>query len=240
MATTPIMDTPTDPAAWVAGLLQVSDTLYPTGAYAHSFGLEGLVQEGALPDQAALKRFMLGHALPQIARTDLPVAAAAWSAAGQPVDWVLLRRACLVGSSVRGAREPREASEAIGRQRIALAALLHGGTAAEFDRRARAEGWPCPASVASGLEGRMLGAPRAAVLAALIYGSCAGLVAAAIKLLRLGQNAAQALLAEAVAEAPRLVRTALSLSLEEAGGFHPWWDIAASRHEAADGRLFIS
>jgi hypothetical protein len=32
-------------AGWLFGLLQASDTFYPTGAYAHSFGLEGLVEE---------------------------------------------------------------------------------------------------------------------------------------------------------------------------------------------------
>jgi urease accessory protein len=227
-------------AAWVAALLQASDTFYPTGGYAHSFGLEGLVQEGAIPDLPALRAFLLGQALPQLARTDLPVAALAWAAAGDPPDWHRLREACLLGSAVRGAREPREAAEAVGRQRLELAARLRGGVAAEFNLRAAAAGWPRPASVAAALEGRTCGAPLPAVLAGMIYASAAGTVAAAMKLLRFGQNAAQALLAEALAGAPALIDRALALPTDEIGGFHPWWDIAAARHETADGRLFIS
>lgn len=231
--------TPTE-AGWVAALLQASDTFYPTGSYAHSFGLEGLVQEGAVTDLAALRAFLLGQALPQLARADLPVAALAWNAAADPPDWPGLRRACLLGSAVRGAREPREASEAIGRQRLDLAARLRGGIAAEFVLRAEAEGWPRPACVAAAIEGRACGAPLAAVLAGMLYAAASASIAAAMKLLRFGQNAAQALLAEALDGAPALIALALALPAEEIGGFHPWWDIAAARHEGADGRLFIS
>ena len=38
-------------AAWIVGLLQAGDSFYPTGSYAHSFGLEGLVQEGVVHDR---------------------------------------------------------------------------------------------------------------------------------------------------------------------------------------------
>jgi urease accessory protein len=141
---------------------------------------------------------------------------------------------------VRGAHEPREASEAIGRQRIELAARLHGGFAAEFASRARAEGWPASTGVAAAIEGRVHGAPCEAVLAAVVYSTVAGLVAAAIKLLRLGQNAAQTLVGEVLSGTPGLIAEALALAPGDIGAFNPWWDIAASRHETADGRLFIS
>ena len=39
-------------AAWIVGLLQAGDSFYPTGSYAHSFGLEGLVQEGVVQGPA--------------------------------------------------------------------------------------------------------------------------------------------------------------------------------------------
>ncbi len=86
---------------WIAGLLQTSDSFYPTGAYAHSFGLEGLVQDGVVTDLATLRSFLLGEMLPQLARTDLPVAARAWAAAGDPPDWERLREACFLGGAVR-------------------------------------------------------------------------------------------------------------------------------------------
>jgi urease accessory protein len=231
---------PTEGVSWIAGLLQAADSLYPTGSYAHSFGLEGLVQEGAIRDRDGLRRFLLEQALPSLARTDLPVASRAWSAAGEPPDWPRLRQLCMLGAAVRGSREPREASEAIGRQRIEFAARLRGGVASTFLSRSREGGWPVPSCVAAAVEGRAIGAPREAVLAALVYSAAAGFMAAAVKLLRLGQNASQSLLAEALSRAPAWIEESDGLPEPEIGTSNPWWEIAASRHETADFRLFIS
>jgi urease accessory protein len=234
------MPAPDDPAPWIAPLLQAADSLYPTGAYAHSFGLEGLIQEGAVRDVGTLRAFLLGQALPPLARTDLPIAAGAWDAAAAPPDWPRLRELCFLGQAVRGAREPREASAALGRQRIEMAARLRGGIATVFLSRAAEGGWPIPACVAAAIEGRAIGAPSDAVLAGIVYAAAAGWVAAAVKLLRMGQNAAQALLAEALALAPALIASARRARPEDVGSFNPWWDVAAARHESAEARLFIS
>jgi urease accessory protein len=224
--------------AWIASLLQLSDTFYPTGSYAHSFGLEGLVQDGFVRDRDSLREFLLEQALPALARTDLVVAAAAWTAAGEPADLEAIAELCTLGSALRGAREPREASEAIGRQRLDLLARRPEGSALAHALQAR--GGSTPSSVIAAIEARAIGAPVEAALSALIYSAAAGLLAAAVKLLRLGQNAVQALLTEALAAAPRLIASALATPLAEAGAFTPWWDVAAARHERADFRLFIS
>ncbi len=230
-----------DCETWLALMLQSSDSFYPTGAYAHSFGLEGLVQAGVVHDRATLRTFLLEHVLPPLAHTDLPIAAHAWAAASEePPDWDQLRELCFLGSALRGAREPREASEAIGRQRLELAAMIHGGIAIEFNDRAVAEGWPRPSCIAAAIEGRVLGAPRDAVLSALVYAAAAGMISAAVKLLRLGQNALHTLLAEVLAQTPALIAEALTIELANVGAFNPWWDICAARHESADFRLFIS
>ncbi len=241
------------PLPWVCRMMQACDSAYPTGAYAHSAGLEGLVQAGVVRDAATLESFLHGQFLPQLARCELPLAAAAWEAAGGTggmvgaaevpgggPDWGRLRELCLLGRALRGTRELRAASEAVGRQRLEMASLLHGGLASEFQARAREGGWPVPSCVAAGVEGRLLGAPREAVLQALLYAAVSGLVAAAMKLLRLGQNAVQRLVAGGLANCNELLDTACSLTDAELGSFNPWWDIASSRHERADFRLFIS
>ena len=192
-------------------------------------------------DREGLRTFLSEYALPPLATTDLPIAAHAYDAAGaNPVNWEKLRQLCFLGSALRGTREPREASEAIGRQRLDLAALLHGGVAAEFNQRATAGDWPRPASVAAAMEGISIGAPREAVLSAMVYAAAAGMISAAVKLLRLGQNALHSLLAEVLAQTPALVSRALAVDLDAIGTFNPWWDIASARHEHADFRLFIS
>ncbi|HEY1110382.1 MAG TPA: urease accessory UreF family protein [Opitutaceae bacterium] len=227
-------------AAWLIHLLQAGDSFYPTGSYAHSFGLEGLVQEGAVHDRATLREFLFLSALPALRHAELPLAAHAWRALAEP-DWAKLGELCVLSSALKTAREARLASENIGRQRAELVANLHAAPLAqEFLRRAAAENWPHSAAVSAALEGRVAGAPLPAVLAGVCYASLAALIAAAMKILRLGQNGAQSLLTEVLSRTPALIAAAEQTPLDEIGWFNPWLDIAAARHEAADARMFIS
>jgi urease accessory protein len=227
-------------AAWIVGLLQAGDSFYPTGSYAHSFGLEGLVQEGVVRDRATLRELLFRSVLPALRQAELPLAAHAWQALGA-ADWERVGGLCRLSAALKAPRELRLASGSIGRQRAELAALLHRHPLAEdYLRRAAAEGWPFSSAVSAALEGRVLGAPQAAVLAGLYYATVVSLVSAAMKVLRLGQNASQSLVAEALAVVPGIIAAAEQVPADEIGWFNPWLDIAAARHETADARMFIS
>ncbi len=227
-------------AAWIAGLLQAGDSYYPTGGYAHSFGLEGLVQEGVVRDRETLRDFLGLAVLPALRHAELPLAAHAWRALGA-LDWPAVGELCRLSSALKAPRELRTASENIGRQRAELAVSLHDSVLArDFVARAQAGGWPHSSAVAAALDGRVLGAPLPAVLTGLLYSNVAAVLAAAMKILRIGQNATQALLTAALARAPELIAGAEQTSLDRIGWSNPWLDIASSRHETADSRLFIS
>lgn len=225
---------------WVLGLLQATDSLYPTGAYAHSFGLEGMVDAGVVRDRAGLRQFLLTSVLPTLRQVELPLVAHAWVAFGRE-DWATIGELCDLSTALRAPREIRAASVAIGRQRAELLAQVQGAPlAASYLARAGAAGWPHSAAVSAALEARVHGAPLAAALAATCYAAVAGVVAAAMKVLRLGQNAAQALLTEALACCPAVAAAAREVGLDDIGWFNPWLDVAAARHETSAARLFIS
>lgn len=225
---------------WLLGLLQTTDALYPTGAYAHSFGLEGMVDAGVVKDKETLRRFLLTSVLPTLRNVELPLAAHAWRAFGAG-DWATIRELSVLASALRAPQETRLASQAIGRQRAELAANIHGAPLAqEYLRRVMAGRWPHAAVLSVALEAHIHAAPLPAVLAATCYAAVAGVIAAAMKVLRLGQNSAQGLLTEALALCPALVADASDLPLDEIGWFNPWLDIASARHETSAARLFIS
>lgn len=227
-------------ATWLCGLLQAGDSFYPTGSYAHSFGLEGLVQEGVIRDRDSLRQFIRLSAVPALRHADLPIAAHAWRAFAIP-DWTALAELAGLSSALKAPREIRLASENIGRQRAELVHMLHGSRlAGEFLQRAAVEKWPHSAAISAALEGRTLGAPVAAVLAGLYYAAIASLLSAAMKVLRLGQNASQGLLTETLTQASATIAVAANTPLADIGWFNPWLDIASARHEAADSRMFIS
>ncbi len=227
-------------ATWLVGLLQAGDSFYPTGSYAHSFGLEGMIQAGIVHDRVTLREFVFQSALPALQHTELPLAAHAWRAFAGP-DWTAIGELCVLSSALKSTREARQASENIGRQRAELAANLRSSPLAqEFLQRATGCAWPHASAVAAALDARILGAPLQAALAGICYANIASLLSAAMKLLRLGQNGAQSLLTEALAIAPTLIGPAAHTPLDEIGWFNPWLDIAAARHETADTRMFIS
>lgn len=229
-------------AAWLVGLLQAGDSFYPTGGYAHSFGLEGLVELGVVRDRDTLAAFFRLSVLPTLQHAELPLAAHAYVALDPAVpDWPRIAELCTLAHALKSPRELRAATEKIGRQRAELAARLHAHPlGADYLARAAAGAWPHSAAVSAALEGRILGAPRDAVLAGICYSTLSATLAAAMKLLRIGQNAGQSVLTEALAQTPAIIAAAAEVPLDEIGWFNPWLDIASARHETADARMFIS
>ncbi len=231
---------PSSMAGWLVGMLQAADSFYPTGSYAHSFGLEGMVQEGVIRDRETLRSFLLRAAIPGLRHVDLPLAAHAWRALTEE-HWQRVGELCVMSSALRTAREARTASENIGRQRAELAAAMRESPLAqEYVRRSAENAWPGSMAVAAALEARVLGAPIDAMLAGVFYSSVMSLLAAAMKILRIGQNSCQSLLTELLVLAPKVIAEAQVTSIDQIGWFNPWLDIAAARHENADGRMFIS
>ena len=238
---------------WLPFLLQTTDSLFPTGAYAHSAGLESLVQLGLVTDAPTLAAFLRAHALPALARYELPYLGFAREAAarGDEEALVMLDREYGAGKL---AREARDASASIGTQRLRMLLrlpMLSGTRDREDHGAARAAARAFGAAVArgearghaavvGGVQAHALGVPVDAAMAAYGYGSLAGFGSAALKLIRIGQEGVQAVLADALGQMEETVRTARGVAREDAGWSDPLWEIAAARHERAFARLFIS
>ena len=106
-------------ADWLPALLQLSDAAFPTGSYAHSYGLEEIVRQGAVCDEESLREFLREHVIPALTHVDLPLVREARSAAiaGDREDLVAIDR---LAGALRIPRELREASLQTGRRRLAI------------------------------------------------------------------------------------------------------------------------
>lgn len=215
-------------------LLQTTDSLFPTGSFAHSGGLEGLCGEGILKTAADAERGIREILRGSFERIDLPACGLAHRAAeGGEISALSQIDARVDG--LKAPREAREASQSIGRRR-----LLVVDAPEAFRALVLADRTPGHQAVVMGVQGACEGASREETLLAFYYAASAGLVSAAMKLLPLGQTRAQALLRSLGEAAPDRIREADRLTLDELGGFLPLLDIAAMRHEVAVPRLFIS
>jgi urease accessory protein len=215
-------------------LLQTTDSLFPTGAFAHSAGLEGLVGEGILKGAEDAERAIEEILRHSHARVDLPACGLAHRAAlAEDVDALIDLDARL--DSLKAAREAREASRSLGRRRLRVVRSIERYRALVDEDRT-----PGHQAVVTGIHCALDGSSREETLLAFAYGTAAGLVSSAMKLLPLGQTRAQALLSRLGETIADTVRAADELGLEDLGGFLPLLDIAAMRHETAPTRLFIS
>ncbi|HVE42471.1 MAG TPA: urease accessory UreF family protein [Planctomycetota bacterium] len=220
------------PALW--RLLQTTDSLFPTGAFSHSGGLEGLANEGILKTADDAERAVEEILLHSFARVDLPASGLAHRAS-QNGDLASIVAIDGRLDALKAPREAREASRSLGRRRLRLVASLEGYRKLVEDDRT-----PGHQAVVTGMQAALEGIPREEAMLAFAYGTAAGLVSSAMKLLPLGQTRAQQLLSRLGEAMPGVVRSADGMPLDDLGGFLPLLDIAAMRHERGAPRLFIS
>ena len=227
-----------NPSAWLPFVLQTADPLFPTGAYAHSLGLEEIVRLGVVRDEAGLAAFLKTQILPALAAHELPYLRDA-RAAAQAGD---MDELCALDREIgawKSAQELREASVQLGARRLKMLLQIAPSFAArEFQQR-------IDAGAASGHHLAVCGVqftatPLSAALATYFYQTLAAVCAAALKLIRIGQEGCQRVLADCLANVPGVLDGSLRVQRETAGWFNPLLEIAAMRHARAPERLFIS
>ena len=236
------MTTPTesDPSPWLARLLQLADPLFPSGAYAHSGGLEEWVRLGLAKDEAGLQAFALDHIAPAQERLELPFVREARSAAlaGDVDRLVALDREFEIR---KPSGEVRSAGRQIGRRRLAShRAVRDTPFSSEYAARIGRGETPGQSTIVAGVIAAAEAIPLLPALQSHYYLAGAGVCSAALKLLRIGQDGVQRVLRAYLEAAPAAVAASLAIAASDAAWFDPLLDIAHLRHEHAEERLFIS
>lgn len=228
-------------------LLQFSDGLFPAGSYAHSFGLESYVADGTVRNAQQLRRFLLSHLQGSVAPTDVVAALSSRKAAllEPPVG---LESCLLIDRGLEAMKlgsEQRAASRQMGRQVLRIAANLTQQISSNdvIERLFSAvenDETPGHHAMAFGAAGAVFGWPEPEMACALLYATCAGLVAAALRLLCLGQLAGQQVLWSLAPAITTLVEEVQGKEMADVWSFAPGIEIASMRHATLDARLFRS
>lgn len=227
-------------------LLHFSDGLLPIGAYAHSFGLECYVAGGAIHDANGVEQFLLSYLEGSVGTTEVIVALASRRASllGRSalpkcieIDWML--------DAMKSPGEQRSASRQMGRQMLRIASELHppeklGGLADDFSSAAQRDETPGHHAVVFGIIGADLEWNHSDLARAFLYSACSNLVAAALRLLPLGQLAGQRILWRLAAVIATLADEAGDKGFPDIWSFAPALEIASMRHATLDARLFRS
>lgn len=211
----------------------ISPTL-PVGAYSYSTGLEYAVDAGWVADADAVRDWIRAQLLHLHARVDLPALIrlhAAWVAG----DGAAVAR---WNAWLRASRETAELRAEDLNQGRALARLL-----TDLDL-ARAAAWArrddaCWATLFA-LAAAAWSIPLDEVLDGYLWSWCENQVAAAVKLVPLGQTDGQRLLGELSGCFTEVAELAQGLEDEDLGGSLPGVTLASMLHETQYSRLFRS
>jgi urease accessory protein len=221
-------------------LLQFSDSLFPAGGYAHSFGLEFYVQSGRVRDSAGVEAFLRAY-LEGVAGPSDAVAVAATMDPERSLDLQLLCRIDETLDAMRPVREFRQASRQMGHQTLRVAAelaglpLLHGLLDAVESGKTSGHH-----SMVFGLIARLHCWPMEPSLLAYLYSNSSLIVGAALRAIPLGQLEGQRILWAVRPLCQELARDAFGKGLADLWSFAPGIEIAGLRHARLEARLFRS
>lgn len=225
-----------DDREWLAAL-QFSDSMFPSGAFTQSHGLEALVADRLVTNGDSLVRVLEMSLLHRLATADIPALLAAHSAEHLEVVAIDHRL-----SALKLGREEREASVRVGR-RIAVEVLRlvpDHEALSSFVGAIDSSLTPGNSAVAQAVAASALGIPAHSAALGACHGFVTALISAAMRLTRLGHGEAQAVL--------RLVQPVMAEAVDIASQL-PWQkmnssafqlDIAIARHERDDARMFAS
>lgn len=217
-------------------LLQISDTAFPTGAFAHSMSLEAFHEAGELEDAEDLKR-ALGLHLSALATSDCVALRTSFGAGLEElfrIDHLL--------AATKLVRELRSASASTGKRfLLSVAALgVEDAVLRTFTDAARKGATPGNLAVGYGVAAPALGLTVEEALHAYLYSNAATLAAAGQKLIPLGGSAAQRVLYELGGEIEIAAKISEPMEVEDMYAFAPTIDVRSMMHERQRTRLYIS
>ena len=219
--------------------LRFVDSFFPSGGYAFSSGLEAAVQGGAVRNAEDLSRYVVELLTIGIGERD----AVAVGLAHDAYVFGSLKIAFKADRELEAmklGRESRAASRQMGRQIIRLAAdqLTRQSLIEDYLAAVEAEQTPGHLAVTVGLTLAAAGWSKEDTIAAFLYHTATGFVAAAMKLLPIGQREGQRLLESWLEVIEPISHKAAHQQVLQS--WSPIQDIYAMRHSRLESRLFRS
>ena len=227
---------------WLGGLIQTTDTLFPSGGYAHSYGLEEQVSLGLIRSKEHLEEFLIREILPTLERLELPYLRFCYTSSERQDCKDLLELNEEI-SSWKLTKEIRNAGLSQGTQMVRMIREIYQCEFSQnFEQILMKNNSTCQQITATALLRKAQQSPLEPTLIAWVYQAVSNFCSASIKLLRLGEVACQKMIHRCMTQEnlDKTISCSLAIKRDEAGFFNPVVDIASARHELAFSRLFIS
>jgi urease accessory protein len=224
-------------------LLQISDQFFPTGGYAFSHALEIYIAEGIVHDRLSCHGWLANVGWLAIGPCDLVFCAHAYRLATEAEHDTLTALLELdhLLAAYKVPRELRQESQHTGQAFLRAAMALEPAPLVQaFWHQVQRGATPGHHALVFGCVAQSLGVDTESTLLAYLYTVLAGLVAAALRLVPLGQSDGQRLLHELAPLSRELIAQYGALRPEDAWSAAPGLEIRSMQHERLYSRLYRS
>lgn len=219
------------------GMMQLTDSALPTGAFSHSLGFETYMHREVLTDEAAFTTWMRMFVEQQLTFTDA-LAIRLVYAAGDFAEVVDLDELVTVQALPQ---QVREGGITMGKRLLSLAAASYPSKWVDAYSRSVASGsMSGHQATVWGVIARDLAVPVDEAVAAHIYATVISLTQNAVRAIPLGQNTGQRVIRAAQDWVEQAVTTSATLDINDLGAIAPGLEIAQMNHERQRARLFMS
>lgn len=234
---------------------QLADSAFPTGAFAHSLGLEAAWQHGEVSSGDDVRRFTEATIL-QAGSAALPLVNAAWRQPERLAEWDALNDAFLVNAVAN------RASRQQGRTLLASAARIFASSTLDAlqarvastpnsqtptprplpapDSQSRAATLSAHVAPMTGAVFAALGVPLETTQRLVLYTAARGVLSAAVRLGIVGSYEAQRLQSEAAAAMAGVLARCRDAGPADLAQTAPIIDIVQGAHDRLYSRLFQS
>lgn len=221
-------------------LTQLTDSMFPSGGFVHSEGLETYVQSGKITQIEQLEALLTTRLLHDWSKQDmiaLHVAMSAYDDCNMQLIYQLDERL----SAMKMAKETRLSSTRVGRQTLrTMLMMLDVPFLHDFQQQIQTRKIAGHQAIVFGLITASVNIEPEPALTAYAYNVLSSQVSIALKLMRFGQTQAQQLLWHIQPTIEKAVTQALSGGMDDMQSFVPALDIYGMQHEYLFRRLFNS
>lgn len=222
-------------------LLQITDSVFPIGAYSHSYGLETYVQNGSVADVNQAQAFIRNFIDCSLTGTDLAAIRFAYEkTAFEDVAPLIFLEEQM--NAARAAREIRQAGNKLATRFIKTAGgyvpAPHTGYWERYAAGGR--GNRHQYAVSFGVFCSLCGMDLNDSITAFAYSQISAMVVNCVKLIPLSQTAGQNLLYSLTKDIIKAVETAQNMPKERFLQASPGFELRGMQHEGLYSRIYMS
>lgn len=221
-------------------LLQISDSMFPIGSFAHSNGLEAYIQFGVVKDTETVKQYVKNMLEHNIFFNDALFLNKAWQY-GTEKQWPQIVQLDKRVTALKSPYEIREASRKLCVRFLKLTMELNVMDGSQkYLHEIQNGNLTGHYSIAYGLLAREIGVPKEKALSTFYLNTLNGIVTNCAKLVPISQTVAQKILFDSLPLIEELVRKQDKVKDDRMGLCCMGQEIKCMQHEKLYTRLYIS